>query len=84
MSKHNIPASCLAPAKCWLQPEDEHIRELLKLADLTGSEAAAFLGISDARTVRRWTSGKSKIPYSSWALLCIVAGLGNIWEDFSG
>jgi len=46
---------------------------------LTGGEAAKLLGISDGRTIRRWTGGDSPIPFAAWAILCNVAGLGLIW-----
>lgn len=49
------------------------------MAGLTGGDAAKLLGISDGRTIRRWTGGDSPVPFSAWAILCEVAGLGMIW-----
>ncbi len=48
-------------------------------AALSAREVAQLVGLSDARTVRRWTSGDSSIPYAAWALLCDHAGIGKIW-----
>jgi len=81
MEQTKIRAQCLtAFANSWQQPTPDEIREVLKLAGLTGGQAAKLLGISDGRTIRRWTGGDSDIPYSAWAILCDVAGLGKIWQ----
>jgi hypothetical protein len=64
----------------WEQPGAEQVRAILTLAGLTGSAAASILGISDGRTVRRWTGGDSIISYANWAILCDLAGYGKIWE----
>ena len=64
----------------WEQPDSEQVRAILKLAGLTGGEAAKLVGLSDGRTVRRWTGGDSLIPYAAWAILCDKAGYGKIWE----
>lgn len=52
---------------------------MLSMAGLTGGDAAKLLGISDGRTIRRWTGGDSPIPFAAWAILCEAAGLGMIW-----
>jgi hypothetical protein len=80
-NKVNIRTECLKPAFEWLQPTGEEIQVVLKLAELSGSEAAITLGLGTGggRTVRRWTGGDNPIPYSAWALLCEMAGLGQIW-----
>lgn len=79
-----IRAECLIPAgQGWSMPTPEEIREALSLAGLTGGEAAKVLGLGEkgGRAVRRWAGGEAEIPYSAWALLCHLAGLGLIWID---
>ncbi|MDN7880080.1 transcriptional regulator [Burkholderia aenigmatica] len=73
------PASLRRFADDWEVPDSNAIRAVLKLAKLTGGEAARRVGIHDSRTVRRWTGGETAIPYAAWALLCEIAGLGKIW-----
>ncbi|MDD2739665.1 MAG: transcriptional regulator [Methylomonas lenta] len=79
-----IRPECLRPYdQNWSQPTGTEIREVLRLACLSGSEAAKVLGLGSqggGRTVRRWISEDSAIPYASWALLCDFAGLGIIWR----
>ncbi|AZS80782.1 transcriptional regulator [Achromobacter spanius] len=76
-----IRAVCLRPfADGWEQPTADEVRAALSMAGLTGGQAARLLGISDGRTVRRWTGGDSHIPYAAWAMLCHAAGLGIIWR----
>lgn len=79
-----IRPECLRPyEQNWLQPSGAEIRETLRLAGLSGSEAAKLLGLgpqSGGRTIRRWISEDSAIPYAAWALLCDFSGLGIIWR----
>lgn len=83
MNNVNIRLECLRPAEQWSRPTGEEIREVLRLAALTGSQAAKKLGLgpSGSRTVRRWTGEESNIPYSAWGQLCYLAGLGVIWKE---
>lgn len=78
-----IRNSCLQPAAHWEQPTGEEVREILRLAGFTGSQAAKALGLCTRgdRTIRRWVSADSEIPYAAWALLCDFAGLGIIWRN---
>lgn len=78
----NIRLECLRPAEDWTQPTGEEIREVLRLAGLTGGKAARSLGLGAKgdRTVRRWIGEESQIPYAAWSLLCDLAGLGIIWK----
>lgn len=76
----NIRPECLRPAAAWQQPTGDEVRALLAIADLTGERAAAILGMSSGRIIRGWTAGDTRISYPAWAILCAVAGLGNIWE----
>lgn len=74
----------------WAEPTANEIRTVLALAELNHYQAGLFLGLSvqpatensgnGCRTIRRWLSGDSKIPYAAWALLCDRAGLGQIWR----
>ena len=92
MGNHpNIRIECLRPAVGWVQPTGEEIREVLRLAgshseaktSLTGAKTAKVLGLGAKgdRTVRRWISGESSIPYAAWAILCDLAGFETIWKD---
>lgn len=84
MEKTNIRASCLCPfAQGWSKPTGEEIREVLRLAGFSGSQAAKALGLGEKgdRTVRRWIGEDSAIPYAAWALLCDFAGFDCIWKS---
>ena len=54
-------------------PTPTQIRAAAKKANLTGSQAAALVGVT-SRTWRRWTSGERPIPYAAWRLLLIETG----------
>jgi hypothetical protein len=70
--------SCLVPfADGWTRPTE--IRAVLKFGNLSGSHAAAIVGVTNGRTVRRWTAGTTPISYAHWAVLCEYVGLGRIW-----
>lgn len=79
----NVRLECLKPAELWTRPTGNEIKEVLRLAGFTGSQAAKKLGLGQGadRTVRRWTREETKIPYADWALLCWFAGLGKIWLE---
>jgi hypothetical protein len=82
MEQISIRPDCLkAATDGWVQPTGHEIREVLKLAGLTGGAAGRFLGLGKGgdRTVRRWVGEETNIPFSAWALLCDLAGLGQIW-----
>ncbi len=83
MTEANIRLECLRPAARWQQPTGEEIREVLRLAGLTGGAAAKALGLGAKgdRTVRRWIGEETANPYAAWALLCENAGLGIIWKE---
>lgn len=80
---HEIRKACLMPAESWERPNGAGIREVLRLAGLSGGAAALALGLGQGgdRTARRWTGDDVPIPYSGWAVLCCMAGLGHIWEE---
>lgn len=82
MNKINIRPECLQPGENWTRPTGDEIREVLRLADFTGGEAAKALclGKEGGRTVRRWVSEETNISYGNWALLCDFAGIERIWK----
>lgn len=79
----------------WAQPTGEEVREILRLCGLTGSQAAALVGVSDGRSVRKWCAfdpvevekakaegrktNMQQIPFAAWAILAERAGFGLIW-----
>lgn len=76
-----VRKECLVMAELWVQPTGDEIRNVLRMAGLTGASAANKLGLgkNGDRTVRRWIGEESAIPYAAWALLCNFAGFGCIW-----
>ncbi len=62
----NIRLECLKPAERWAQPTGEEVREVLRLAGLTGGKAAKVLGLGPKgdRTIRRWVGEDTPIPYA--------------------
>lgn len=56
-------------------PNGDEIREATRIAGLPASQAAQLLGVTTARTIRKWIGGERDIPYSAWRLLLIYAGL---------
>ena len=92
-----IRTECFEPARGWERPNGEEVRELLRQVSevnhfekpITANQIAVVLGLGKGadRTVRRWLSGDSPIPYAAWAILCELAGKGLIWKkggvDFS-
>lgn len=77
-----IRAECFVrPADGWQQPTGSEVAELLDEAKLTGGAAARLLGLSVSgdRTVRRWISGDSAIPFAAWAILAENARGERIW-----
>lgn len=83
-----IRSETLQPANFWAEPTLGEITEIIRLAGLTDEKVAELLGLKKqknkgdkcSRTVRRWVSGESKIPYAAWAILAYTAGFGAIWE----
>ncbi|MGH1472687.1 MAG: helix-turn-helix domain-containing protein [Cellvibrionaceae bacterium] len=72
--------SCLLPSSDdWETPTSTEIRAVLNMAGWTGEELARRVDVK-GRTVRRWTSGESGIPYAVWCVLCCEANLGTIWK----
>ena len=86
MTEAFIRESCLQPGASWEQATGKEVREVLRLANFTGGQAAKALGLGAKgdRTVRRWIGEESEIPYAAWAVLCDFAGLGMIWRPKGG
>lgn len=78
----NVREECLTNAEHWFSPTANEVQTIVAMTGLKDREIAQFLGLAKDgdRTVRRWTSGESRISYSAWALLCERAGLGCIWK----
>lgn len=58
----------------WEPPTFEEFRELLRIARLTGSMAAAVVGVTPVK-IRKWAGGDGSPPYAVWRLLVIYARL---------
>jgi hypothetical protein len=81
--EENIRAECLVPADSgWIQPNGAEVQEVIRRIGLPGRALARKLGLSQwgGRQVQRWIAEDAPIPYSAWALLCDMAGLGQIWR----
>jgi DNA-binding transcriptional regulator YiaG len=64
-------------------PSPDEIRDALKHAGLTGSNAGDLLGVS-GRTVRKWTGGDQKMPHSAWLTLLVYAYDAEVPHSNSG
>jgi len=58
----------------WSPPSADEFRELLKVAQLTGSQAGLLVGVPSGK-IRKWAGGDSSPPYAVWRLLTVYAGL---------
>lgn len=77
----NVPVESLRPfSSDWIAPGRDVVRQVLDACGLDRLGAKAFLGCS-GKDVNKWTTGEATIAYSCWALLCVRAGLGAIWEE---
>ncbi|MCE1119127.1 transcriptional regulator [Pseudomonas sp. NMI795_08] len=70
----NRPGLFAAFSSEWQPPSPAEFRELLKVADLTGSQAGLLVGVPGGR-IRKWAGGDGAIPYAVWRLLTIYVGL---------
>nr|WP_244260493.1 XRE family transcriptional regulator [Burkholderia gladioli] len=78
-----IRRECLQPAIYWDRPRGPEVQEILRRANLSPPEAAAYLGIgtvSRGRQVRKWMAEEAPIPYSAWVMLCDAAGFEPFWR----
>ncbi len=74
-----IRESTLCSFSEWERPTADEITEALDMLDYTTAEWAELMGVQQA-TISRWRTGKVKIPYTEWATICYLTGLGDIWE----
>jgi hypothetical protein len=58
----------------WQAPSPAEFRELLRVAQLSGSQAGQLVGVKSGR-IRKWAGGDDSIPYAVWRLLSIYVGL---------
>lgn len=65
-----------AYAPGWKSPTVAELRELLRVADLSASQAGMLVGV-DGRKIRKWAGGDGEVPYAVWRLLSIYAGLAD-------
>lgn len=75
-----IRPECFCSHPDWKEPTANEIRAVMKMANWSAEEFSRRIGVT-GRTVRRWTQGEKTIGYSSWCVLCVQAGLGQIWLD---
>lgn len=58
----------------WQSPSVAEFRELLRVAELSASQAGMLVGV-DGRKIRKWAGGEGEVPYAVWRLLSIYVGL---------
>ncbi|MBW7681298.1 korC [Leclercia adecarboxylata] len=72
-------ADTLLPGEEWTRPETDDVRHVLSLIALNDMELADRLDINE-RTVRKWRSGETRMVFTTWCCLCLVAGLGSLLD----
>jgi len=58
----------------WQPPSAAEFRELMRIAQLSRSEAGRLVGVSPGK-IGKWAGGASEVPYAVWRLLSIYSGL---------
>ena len=73
---YEINPNCLLPYSHpdYEAPTADDVSALKRDCSWTGAKIAALVGV-DGRTVRRWLGADRPIPYATWRLLCILAGV---------
>lgn len=69
----------LLPGEEWARPEIADVRHILSLIPLDDKQLADRLHVRD-RTVRKWRSGETRMVFTTWCCLCLVAGLGSLLD----
>lgn len=68
----------------WTSPTPDEIKMTMAAAGLNQAQLAKLLHVGKS-TVNNYvneTDGKSTpMPFASWAILCCMAGLGEIWRN---
>lgn len=68
----------------WTPPTAAELRELLRVAELSASQAGMLVGV-DSRKIRKWAGDeKADMPYAVWRLLSIYAGLAEAPRRLDG
>lgn len=88
----NLPCTKRYPE--WTAPEPEQIKALIALSGMNRREWANLLGVTysekhGSTTLRKWCMNKTandfrEIPYSTWRLMLIYAGVINPCHDVLG
>lgn len=60
----------------YSRPSPAEIKSALAAGGLSGAKAGQLLGVN-GRTVRKWTGGDQKMPYSAWRLLLMHVNEGS-------
>jgi DNA-binding XRE family transcriptional regulator len=67
----------------WTSPVPDEIKMAMAAAGLNQSQLAKMLHVGKS-TINSYVNGKNgkttPMPFSSWAILCCAAGLGEIWK----
>lgn len=76
-----IRESCFTPAaEGWTAPTPDELQTILARVKWSAANLQTMLGVTD-RTVRRWLSGESEMPFAPWCILAYQAGYGEIWKS---
>ena len=83
-----IRSACLTVASKWQPPAPIEFQGLLQAiskrlgVELSAQDVAGLLGLGPTGEgmVADWNDGRASIPYSCWAVLCEMGGLGLIWR----
>lgn len=60
--------------ECYQPPEPSEVRAIIQRLGMSSIEVASFVGVSSARTVRKWQADEittAAIPYAAWRLLVL-------------
>ena len=60
----------------YASPTPDEIKRVLTANGLSGSRAGDLLGVN-SRTIRKWTGGEQRMPYSAWKLLLLNTSEGS-------
>lgn len=76
----SIRESCFLPvAEGWTAPTTDELETMLVMVRWKAGDLMRILGVTD-RTVRRWLSGQTEIPFAAWCIMSYQAGYGEIWK----
>ncbi len=76
----SIRETCFFPAsEGWTAPTANELEAMLMLIRWKAGDLVRILGVTD-RTVRRWLSGQTEIPFAAWCIMAYQGGYGEIWK----